>query len=179
MKEINIKIVIKNEKIGTFFHMKGFSKSVEDRLLIVGILCIVLCGCATTLGTGKQQYLRLISDQTYSGVETVKSEVSRAAPTLEMGYGNLQNFTRDQLKQRLDSRMITQEEYDSTIKDLDMEAANYAGALGTVKQVPPTMDSVLYGMGVDVYSPRRPKDLINGSVLPFAAGALTGAAIAY
>lgn len=146
----------------------------------IQIISIVVCslflvGCTTTMGTGKQQYLRLISDQTYTGVETVKSEVNRAAPTLEMSYGNLQNFTRDQLKQRLALRMITQEEYDSTIKDLDMEAANYANALGTVKQVPPTMDSILYGMGVDVYSPRRPQSL-SSSITPLLIGAGVGAA---
>lgn len=148
-------------------------KNIQIFLVVISIL--FLAGCTTTMGTGKQQYLRLISDQTYTGVETVRNEVSRAEPTLEMGYTNLQNFTRDQLKQRLDLRMITQEEYDSTIKDLDMEAANYANALGTVKQVPPTMDAVLYGMGVDVYSPRRPKSL-SETAIPFLVGVGTGAA---
>lgn len=145
------------------------------QIILIVVCSLFLVGCTTTMGTGKQQYLRLISDQTYTGVETVKSEVNRAAPTLEMSYGNLQNFTRDQLKQRLALRMITQEEYDSTIKDLDMEAANYANALGTVKQVPPTMDAVLYGMGVDVYSPRRPRSL-SESAVPFLIGVGSGAA---
>ena len=137
-------------------------------------ICVLVTGCSTTLGEGKQ-YLRLVSEPVYAGVEMSRDGTGAALPTLEQSYANVQQFTRDQLTQRLNQGLLSQQDYNDTIADLDKEQKNYNNALNTVRQVPPTMNSVLYGLGVDP-GPKRPKSL-QDTLVPLGAGTAAGVAI--
>lgn len=141
---------------------------------LIIILCLFMVGCSTTLGQGNQ-YLRLVGEPVYTGVEMSRDGTNAAVPTLEQSYGNMQQFTRDQLAQRLNQGLLSQQDYNDTIADLDKEQKNYNNALNTVKQVPPTMNSVLYGLGVDP-GPKRPKSL-QDTLIPLGAGTAAGIGI--
>lgn len=144
------------------------------KILLILTMGVFFAGCSTTMGQGKQ-YLRLVSDDIYTGAEMTRDGTAKAIPTLEQAYANSQQFTRDQLAQRLSQGLISQQDYNDTIKDLDAEWINYQKALGTVKQVPPTMNEMLYGLGVDP-GPKRPKSL-QDTLIPLGAGAAAGLGI--
>jgi len=143
-------------------------------IFVTFVLFSLISGCSTTMGKEKQ-YLRLISDSSYTGIEMSRDGTKAAIPTIDLGYHNLQSFARDQLAQRLAQGLITREEYDSTIKDLDAEQVNQDNALATVKQVPPTLEAVLYAMGIDP-GPKRPKSL-QDTLIPLGVGIAAGTAI--
>lgn len=137
-------------------------------------ICLFATGCSTTLGQGNQ-YLRLVSDDVYTGVEMSRDGTKAAVPTIKQSYANMQQFTRDQLAQRLNQGLLSPQDYNDTIADLDKEWQNYNNAVGTVEQIPPTMDSVLYGLGVDP-GPKRPKSL-QETLVPLAVGTAAGLGI--
>lgn len=143
---------------------------IKRKIALCTMFFMLLGGCSATKG----QYLRLVSEPTYQGLDLTKETMEKAVPVVDQSYSNLQQFTRDRLQVELNSGLIDKETYDSTIASLDSEHKNQQNAIGDLKQVGPTIGSVQYGLGIDP-GPKRPKSL-DETLIPLAVG--TGAGLA-